>query len=208
MRSTLRTLLVALPLAAAAAPLSAQVTTFLSRSAFQAAAGPLATETFDRPFTLVPTAGATYAVAGGTVTFDANHGDMTIGGGDLFADLHPAGDPEGPRFLRFTFAAPVTAFGADFGAFDSPSIVLRAFVGGRTFDVGQGFFGVVSAVPFTTIELRDPSARTFFVVDNASASASASVVPEPATVWLMLAGVAAGAAVVRRRRPAATRTRQ
>ena len=204
MRGTLRTLLVALPLAGAAAPASAQLAAFSSRAAFEAAAGPRTRESFDRPFSLVPTNGATYPVAFGAVTFDANHGDMTFGGGDLYIDLHPLGDVEAPRFVRFTFGAPVTAFGADFREFDSPSLVLRALVGGRTFDVREGFFGVTSTVPFTTVELRDPTARTFFVVDDASASAS--VVPEPATVWLVAGGLALGATVVRRRRGVSTAT--
>ena len=183
-------------LVVAAAPASAQLTAFTSRAAFEAAAGPLLTQPFSAPFELVPTTGATYAFPGATLTLDANHGGMTYGGGDVLVDLHPAGMGE-PGFLRFTFGAPVRAFGADFLLFDDPAIVLRAVVNGVTLDVGEGFFGVVSTVPFTTVDVRDPSDFTFVVVDDASFSVSA--VPEPGTVSLLLVGLAAGAAVARRR---------
>ena len=182
-------------LGASARPVAAQFTTFASRAAFEAAAGALVTETFARPFELVPLAGATYGIAGGTLTVDANHGGMTIGGGDAFLELHPAGAGE-PQFVRFDFAAPITAFGADFSLFDDPTFTLRALVGGATFDFGEGFFGVVSTTPFTTLELRDASGETYFVLDDLAVTAT----PEPATVWLTLGGLLTLAAAARRGR--------
>jgi hypothetical protein len=183
-------------LAATATPGHAQFTTFTSRAAFDAAAGPLVTESFAAPFALVPVAGGTFGFIGGSATFDANHGGMTFGGGDIFGEVHPAA-AGAPQFLRFTFAGPVMAFGADFSLFDDPSILLRALVGGATFDVGEGFFGVVSTTPFTTVEIRDPTVESFFVMDDLSFSASA--VPEPGTVSLLLVGLTVATAALRRR---------
>ncbi len=180
----------------AATPAQAQFSTFTSRAAFNGAAGPLQTETFDAPFTLVPIAGATYAIAGGTVTFDANLGGMMFGGGDFFADLL-AGGVMSPQFVRFDFASPIRSFGADFSSFDLPGITLEAMIGATTFSFGEGFFGIVSTTPFSSLSLRNPSDDTFFAVDDLSVSVS--TVPEPATVWMMLAGVALLAAHTLRR---------
>ncbi len=190
----------------AATPAQAQFSMFTSRTAFNGAAGPLQTERFDAPFTLVPITGATYAIAGGTVTFDANLGGIMFGGGDFFADLL-AGGMMSPQFVRFDFTSPVTSFGADFSSFDLPGITLGAMIGATSFSFGEGFFGIVSTTPFSSLSLRDPSDDTFFAVDNLSVSVPVSTVPEPATVSMMLAGVVLLAAHTLRRRsgsPSAT----
>lgn len=186
--------------AALPAPARAQFLTFTTRGAFEAAAGAATTETFSTLLIEVPLAGAAYAFEGGFVTFDANHGGMTFGGGDAFVDLHPeGGDP--PQFLRIDFAAPVTAFGADFTQFDDPTLMFRAMLGDAAFDVPQGFFGIVAVQPFLSVELRNPGAPSFFVLDDMSYTMTAqSVVPEPGTAWLTLGGLAGLAAVRRRRR--------
>jgi hypothetical protein len=185
-----------------AVPASAQHLTFTTREAFEAAAGALTTEMFSMLLAQVPLAGASYGFEGGVVTFDANHGGMTFGGGDVFVDLHPeGGDP--PQFLRIDFDAPVTAFGADFTQFDDPTLMFRAMLGDAGFDVPQGFFGVVAAQPFVSVELRNPGAPSFFVLDDMSYTRTAqTVVPEPGTAWLTLGGLAGVAALLGRRRPA------
>ena len=122
-----------------------------------------------------------------------------FGGGDFFADLL-AGGVMSPRFVRFDFTSPVRSFGADFSSFDLPGITLGAMIGATNFSFGEGFFGVVATTPFSSLSLRNPSDDTFFAVDNLSVSASVSTIPEPATVWMMLAGVALlGAPTLRRR---------
>jgi hypothetical protein len=135
------------------------------------------------PLQAVPDIGATYSVSAGTITFDANHGFETFGGGDLYADVHPPGGGP-PQFFRIDFAQPVTAFGADYSEFDygAPPILLRAWIGTSAFQFGEGFFGVVSTVPFTRVEIREPTDYTFFVMDNLSSTATT---PEPAAVWLV-----------------------
>jgi hypothetical protein len=170
----------------------AQFVQFSSRADFATAAGPIATETFSFPLEVVPEEGATYAFAAGTVTFDANHGFETYGGGEVFADVHPSGNGV-PQFLRINFAQLVIAFGVDFLLFDSPSIFLRGMIGGSTFQINEGFFGVVSTVPFRTVEIRDPSEITFFVMDDLSYLAVSATVPEPAALWLVGSGLIMGA---------------
>jgi hypothetical protein len=178
----------------AGVPAYAQFMHYASRPAFSAAAGPLVTEAFSMPFQDVPEGGAAYMFSAGTMTFDANHGFELFGGGNVVAELRPSGEGV-PQFLRIDFSQPVTAFGADFLDFDTPSIFLRAFIGGSTFQIHEGFFGVVSTVPFTRVEIRDPSEVTFFFIDNLS---FATVVPEPGTLWLVGGGVIMGAFARRR----------
>lgn len=174
-------------LAGAATPAHAQFTTFDSRAAFDAAAtGPLQTNPFDMTFELVPTSGGMFDLGFGTVTFDANHDGMSIGGGDLFGELHPEGS-SAPQFIRFDFAAPVTSFGADFSLFDFPGITLDAMIGGSTFNFEEGFFGVIADTPFSWLTLQNASDESFFLMDDLSVGAMA-VVPEPSTIWLTLAG--------------------
>jgi hypothetical protein len=173
---------------------SAQFTTFTSRASFESVSGHLTTEQFSVPLVSVPTSGASYGFAGGTVTFDLNHGFETFGGGDLYADLHPSGSGA-PQFLRIDFAQPVTAFGADFSEFDFgvPPIQLHAWIGASSFQFGEGFFGVVGTIPFTRVEIRDPSDFTFFAMDDLSSSAVGAPVPEPATLRLVGSALTLGA---------------
>ena len=133
--------------------------------------------------------------------------------GRFIGTLRPAASTS-PGYLTFvwTFPEPVTAFGADFfsiggsrqvsvqGTFDSG---LEAFDLRTLFmadgGVDQGFFGLISDEPFTSITLiaLGTSTNDAFTVDNVAIE-----LPEPTSSGL--AALLALALLAQRRRPEAT----
>ncbi len=138
-----------------------------------------------------------------------------VGSGRFSGTLRPAASVS-TGYLTFTWTFPVavTAFGADFfsiggsrqvsvqGTFDGglEAFDLRAlFTGDGGLD--QGFFGLTSTTPFSSITLiaLGTSTNDAFTVDNAAfGTANATAVPEPST--LVLFGGAAALFLFGRRR--------
>ncbi len=194
-----RPLTLAAALAVIAASAGAQVTTYASRAAWQSAVGSASTETFSMNRVDVPTAGGTYTLADLRLVFDANHGDLYYGGGDMQADAHAPGGGN-PQFFRFEFA-PTTGFAADFSGFDAPSTVFRLLIAGQEIALGQGFFGATATTAFSSAEIRIGSGASYFRADNVSL-ATQNVIPEPSTYALLGAGLLVVGGVAARRRRA------
>jgi hypothetical protein len=110
----------------------------------------------------------------------------------------------------FTFDNGIRAFGFDLAGFNNLS-QSAVIINGQTYGFNQlfprdGFFGVVSDTPFTTVELRTTGFRGTdgFGVDNVTFSATAAAVPEPATWAMMIGGfgiVGGAMRSARRRKP-------
>lgn len=205
------TTFVALALLSAQAS-AASFTVFTDRTAFEAAAGAsLATETFDS--VVVDT-----SFAGGPVTV----GDLTISAeepgafGNQLIDAPPVlgeVDGNGTTAINFfttaaedaeiAFAAPVTAFGADFFNFNDDTLRTQVLILGELFspdivpDDTLSFFGVISDMAFDSVTFAGLD-NDVFGVDNVSTVTAP--IPLPATLPLLLAGIAGFAAVRRFRR--------
>ncbi len=199
---------------------SQAATTFVDvlfeRSAWEAQVGPVASETFEVDIAqadVLDFASGIESVASGLGNDPANH---RVSGGRFSGTLRTAGS-SAPGYLTFvwTFPEPVTAFGADFfsiggsrevsvqGSFDAglESFDLRALFGADG-GVDQGFFGIVSATPFssiTLVALGSIDSNDAFTVDDVVIG-----LPEPAGTGV-LALAAVGLIVRLRRSPARPR---
>ena len=216
------------PLSLAAAALgaatsaSAQVTTYTSRSAFSAAAGPLTTQTFnsyttDTSFRTTPLTFPGFTLAG------AGAGQLSENFIDVpplqFAIFNVDGTPIVNAFTSsassviFTFLAPITAFGADFASFQDGIVRSSIVINGQTIipDVAGAensntvrFLGYTSSTPFTTVTFNG-TVGDGFGIDNVSfSSAVTAAVPEPGTWALMLTGFGAVGFTMRRRQKVVT----
>jgi hypothetical protein len=206
---------------AAASPAFAAVTAFTDRGSFNAAAGALATETFnsvvaDRSFN-----NKTIAFQGFTV-----RGDDPLGqaGGNNYIDVTPLNNALSPpnfsvdgttllnavvfpnsTSVTFTFSRAITAVGFDTRRMQNLPTLMQISVGGETFIPGvlPLFLGYVSDTPFTTLTFSGQAGAEFgdsFSIDNFSFSANA--VPEPASWAMLIAGFGLVGAAARRRRTA------
>jgi hypothetical protein len=205
-------------LARPASATTSYVDTSFDRSAWEAAASGIVTDPFDNTIAQADVldfdSGIQSIASGANGT--PNH---FVDGGRFNGTLRTAGSTA-PGYLTFvwTFPVPVTAFGADFfsiggsrqvsvqGTFDSglESFDLRTlFVNDGGVD--QGFFGLTSTVPFTSITLvalGSIDSNDSFTVDNAAFAA-----PEPAHPELLaLTALALMGGVTNRRRGQPTTT--
>jgi hypothetical protein len=152
-------------------------------------------------------------------------GNLTVTGGEARNDVF---DPVGPmdvqnytnignfnppagQTIRFDFASLVSAVGfsvhynnspVSFQLFNSFNVLLDSFLGSPT-DFGSitGYIGLdvgTNSVAYALLDVPAVSGHNMYV-DNIVYQASASPVPEPATLSLLGLGLA-GAAVVRYRR--------
>lgn len=181
--------------------------TYASRAAWLAAAGGATTQDFESvaPVT-ASTLGDTFNLGAFSIIIDANHGSIEIdsagtgpviaGAQSFFGDVHSPGGSV-PQFQTLNFAAPITAFAADFAAGDAAGITLHIL--GDPFAIsfsGTTFFGVVSDTPFSLVDIRGGATGSgFFVMDDVSFNN----VPEPASLALFGASLLA-LGMVRRRR--------
>jgi hypothetical protein len=181
------------------------VTVFTDRGLFEAAVGPLTTETFDNPIATAPTimfdGGITSTKSSDGIPPTLNRVDSGVFSGFVARDDF--------RNISFTFPTPIFAFGADFsdleslfvsGLFDSSSQTLSVSnaIGGSS-----GFFGLFSSSAFTQILFTtnagvvlfpggSPLGGDSFDVDNLSVSSAAiSAVPIPGALPLFAAGIGA-----------------
>jgi hypothetical protein len=159
------------------------------------------------------------SVTSGSVTFN-QVGPSTIAFGDWTSRL-PGNEISTSSFenLDVVFATPVQAFGFDFvePQFDpnvNASFVDSTFtitllqnstvVGSFTFNVPNdtaAFVGAISTVDVTAVQIRETTGGIENEFFGQFYTASLAPVPEPAGWALWLAGLAGGAAVLRRRRP-------
>ncbi|MGB0776217.1 MAG: PEP-CTERM sorting domain-containing protein [Akkermansiaceae bacterium] len=199
-KSAICSLFTLIALAAKAQAVQVFVDANFDRSAWEAAAsGTVTTDPFDNnkanASILALDSGVTSTASGAQGS--PNH---NVNGGRFNTALYPAGSASaGYLTITWTFNSPVNAFGADFfsiagsrqvgptGDFDSGTehYDLRTlFIGDGGLD--QGFFGVVSATPFTQITLEATGSGTndAFTVDNLSFVS----VPEPSSTALLAFG--------------------
>ena len=128
--------------------------------------------------------------------------------------------------LTISFAAPVTAFGINYGALarafaatTAPDTFTFTIAGlgsategadglintGSFMQGGTGFFGVTSTTAFSSITINGTGTNNVFFdnVSSGAATAAVSAAPEPGAWALMLGGVGAMGMMLRRRRSAA-----
>lgn len=186
--------------------IASATTVFTDRTLFEAAVGPLTTETFDNTIatasTIVFDGGITSTKSSDGFPPTLNQVDFGVFSGFLARDDF--------RNITFTFPVPVFAFGADFsdvnslfisGLFDNLNETLSI---SNTIAGSAGFFGLVSTTSFITILFTtnagvvlfpggSPLGGDSFDVDNLSVSSSAvlSPVPIPAALPLFAAGIGA-----------------
>lgn len=188
---------------------AASFTVFTDRTAFEAASGAgLATETFDGIVTDTSFAGAPVTI--GALTISAEEpgafGNQLIDAPAVLGEV----DGNGTTAINFfttatedaaiSFAAPVLAFGADF--FNLNDISLRTeivildgiFQPAITADDTLSFFGVISDTAFSSVTFAGLE-NDVFGVDNVSTLTAA--VPLPATLPMLIVGIAGFAAVRR-----------
>lgn len=195
---------------------AATYTIFTDRTAFLAASGATAVETFNNQpetefrngsrdagaFALVDfhnrnTAGST------RISQRSNVGGRLIDGTTQVEILayEFSSFLEGNVALRYD--APVRAFGADFIAANTTSRV-NLKIDGQSFvrEAGQnGFFGVVADADFSDITVTLRLGQNDFVAfDNVTYASSVSAVPEPATWAMMVGGFGLAGAAARRTR--------
>ncbi|MFM9852002.1 MAG: PEPxxWA-CTERM sorting domain-containing protein [Sphingomonadaceae bacterium] len=199
-------------LSTVAAPATAALTTFTNRAAFNLAAGMTTTETFNSftseiSFRTTPLTVGGFSLAGFGTQFDRNFIDIpppqfSVFNIDGTTNVNAATTGDGG--LTFSFAAPITSFGADFGAFQDD--VIRSFItaGGITLTppVQSGntvsFFGFTSDTAFSTVRFSGSNNSDGFSIDNVSYGLTAPV-PEPATWLMMLMGFGLVGGMMRRR---------
>lgn len=212
-----------------AAPLSAQITTYSTRSAFSSAAGPLTTESFNSCGTSTVTLGVGADLSSSSlgpcasiqsgVTFATNaNTELYIAGPGQSANATTAlgiNIPLGAAH-QITFSTAIRAFGVDLfqnmaGGGQSGSaqpFFAEVFgtsgsLGTFNFDIASqtgGFFGFTSLVDVT--EVRIGQETGFAVMDDVSFSPTTAV-PEPSTALLVAPALLLLAASARRRRSSA-----
>lgn len=188
--------LASLLLAALPGSAPATVMTYTDFAAFMAAlnGASLTTQTFDTPQTFALGAnnygGINFQVTGSSV------GSNGISGGIL------NGDEFTNTSVDYFFGAPITAIGATFNG-SRTSSGINWTIDGFVVPIfsaspGTGFFGIISTVPFTFVDVNGgASPNELYSLDNLVYANNA--VPEPETGALLALG-AAGVAFLRRRR--------
>lgn len=204
-RLTCLTALLFLSLVSGVTSAKADFITFANRPAWSAAVGTFTTETFETtPLQTVPVAGGTINTGLLSLIISPNHGGIGIisfgGGRQFMGDVH--GPLAGaPQFNIISFPQPITAFAADFAVVGEGGIN-NLMILGTSFMLPNGttFFGVISDVPFTQVELRTTGFITeFYRMDNVSFG---NPIPEPATLLLLGTGLAGVGTAVRKKRKA------
>jgi hypothetical protein len=194
-----------------ASPVSGAVSTFTSRALWQAATGATSLETFnsfavDTPFHTVPVdvGPFTISMSPGAISSSWNFIDVPP---PAFSDFNVDGSNVANIGLEdldsayLTFDTPITAFGADFAAWNDNVLRSNMIVGAdviappTTIGNQVRFFGITSTTPFTTVEFRGTIESDGFSIDNVEFTA----VPEPSTIALVGLGTLAVFAVKRRR---------
>lgn len=182
----------ALPLAA-----PATVMIYTDFATFMAAlnGAPITTQTFDtaQTFVLGDNAynGMTFRVTGTTV------GGNSVSGGIL------NGDEFTNTSVDYLFGAPITAIGATFNGARTANGI-NWVVDGNVVSIfsaspGTGFFGIISTVPFSFVDVNGGATpNEIYSLDNLVYANNA--VPEPGTLGLLAVGGLAGWRLVRRRR--------
>ena len=189
-----------------ASGIASATTVFTDRTLFEAAVGPLTTETFDNSIgtasTIVFDGGITSTKSSDGIPPTLNRVELGVFSGFVARDDF--------RNISFTFLNPIFAFGADFrdveslfvsGLFDNTNEKLSI---SDTFAGSSGFFGLSSTSSFTQILFTtnagvvlfpggSPLGGDSFDVDNLSVSSSAAIspVPIPAAFPLLAAGISA-----------------
>jgi hypothetical protein len=195
------------------APLQSRAdTVYSSASAFTAATSGTTTITFNgiaAPGTYVNEtspvtfSGATFTSSSDLFVIDpAYYGFPYTGGGFLSADYL------NPDVLTVALPAGTTAVGFDYGGLFGPtgSFLVALSDGfsttlsstGSTASGNLDFAGFTSSTDLTSITLTLPDSPGYNALDN-FVYGSASPVPEPATLGLMLTGLVGAAGVIRRR---------
>ena len=184
--------------------------TFTDRSAFQAAAGNLATEGFNFNF-----GGAALNVGAFTVignpnlaTFPATTSPEFVSEGSHALVFREVGD------ISIIFSTPITAVGFDINDINQSAFNYADNAGNSFSDIippiptntiGSSFFGVVSDTPFSTVVLSTSFGSEFFLAGLDNLQYSTPQIPLPGSVWMMLAGLGgllAAAGHARQRRAA------
>lgn len=195
----------------AAVPATAALTTYTDRASFLAAAGPVTTETFnsaaeEASFQTSPVVFGPLSVQGYGDQLDRHFVDIPP---SQFPEFNSDGTTNLSAFvtigggLVFTFASPITAWGADFAALQNDIFRTIIIAGGVTLTPPvkagnvRSFYGFVSDVAFTTVTFAG-STGDGFSIDNVSFGGAA--VPEPASWAMLIAGFALVGATARRRR--------
>jgi hypothetical protein len=168
---------------------SASSVTYANRAAWAAAAGSYVTETFESiPIETLPASGGDIVTPNFTIHVDENAGNLGIfGNGVVNGTREFAGDVHGPdagppNFNTFEFYLPITSFALDLKELDEGGLT-QVLIAGSQFSIpnGSSFFGMISTVPFTTVELRNTaSLEELFEADNISFTRA----PEPAGCWM------------------------
>jgi hypothetical protein len=167
----------------------ASTLTYANRAAWAAAAGSFITEDFEAvPVETLPASGGDIVTPNFTIHVDENAGNLGIfGNGVVNGTREFAGDVHGPdagppNFNTFEFYLPITSFALDLKELDEGGLT-QVLIAGSQFSIpnGSSFFGVISTVPFTTVELRNTaSLEELFEADNISFTRA----PEPAGFWM------------------------
>lgn len=195
----------------AAVPATAALVTYTDRASFLAAAGPVTTETFnsaaeETSFQTAPLVYGPLSVQGYGDQLDRNFVDIPP---HQFPEFSVDGSTNLNAFvmvgggLVFTFASPITAWGADFAAFQNDLIRSTITAGGVTvtplaqFGNTGRFYGFISDVAFTTVTFAGVQ-NDGFAIDNVSFAGG--TVPEPASWAMLIAGFGLVGATARRRR--------
>ena len=206
-------------MAGASAAANAAVSSYTDLASFSTAAGTLNIETFNSfqsepsfQTTAVSLGGGAFQVLGFGNQLDRNYIDLPPA---QFAAFNVDGTTIMNSFVtttagfEFTFAAPITAFGFDFGAMQNNSLRTVITVAGTALTPSQqagdqiGFYGFVSDTAFTTIRFTGNDNDGFGIDNIRWASAATPGVPEPASWAMLIAGFGLVGAATRRRRAAA-----
>ncbi len=184
-------------------PAYASTTTYPTRAAWLAAVGSATTETFETvPLQVVPVTGGTILTPFFDVVVDQNHGSIAIrssgsvnGSRELYVDAHGASIP---FFHRLNFHQPIQSFAADLAEINEGGLLNVSLAGGTfAFPNNSTFFGVVSTVPFSSVEVRTTgSIAEFYAMDNVSFK---NAVPEPTSLLLFVTGLMGAVSCIRRR---------
>lgn len=191
---------------------AAQVTQYTSEAAFNAAVGATSLQNFNSlssgvtispgPFSF----GAFSTSTNGVASIAPGAGGFNVNGSNyLDIDLDPT------ESFTFTFAAPITSFGANFFSLNNGSPLRTSItVNGQTFGptAEPTFLGFVSMSAFTTLTFSvaaNAGTNDEFGLDNVRFATAG--VPEPATWAMMVFGFGAMGGALRRRPTVPTRIR-